>query len=482
MKEKLKKILPWLVLLLVISSLTTWYLLSRKVSDAERSSYNDKIKNAELSFNAREYSEAINQYYEATAVIPQELTAYQGIVKILLLKNRVDQAVAITRESTRALSSVDRSQLYKMIGDYYYENYDYQEAKDMYQEGLSLGVVNPDAELALGKALMNIGRIEEGRKQIEGNSYDGDSVVEANLVLSYIYALKDIEKAKSQIGSITASGKWNPYYDEFDLVLKTLDDDKKFNATKLARIYLNNNYPYLALNILKTIEGEITEYVEGMYYTGLAYLQTNQHDKAIEYFDKASILGGMEIEIFWGKARANYSKNDLEGAINNYTKAIEFGGKDAPEELVREYIDILLANKQNLKAADTIKYLLVNQEKAYIYLLGIEVNDQIGERAVVDFYNQQLGKLELTEEEQKEYLYWRVRLAIDDNNISEANVLLEQLLSYDKYNPKYYLLLGMVKMKENDIAEAKSAFEKGVEYDNSNLISEEALKLLSNLK
>ena len=40
----------------------------------------------------------------------------------------------------------------------------------------------------------------------------------------------------------------------------------------------------------------------------------------------------------------------------------------------------------------------------------------------------------------------------------------------------------MVKMKENDIAEAKSAFEKGVEYDNSNLISEEALKLLSNLK
>ena len=68
MKEKLKKILPWLVLLLVISSLTTWYLLSRKVSDAERSSYNDKIKNAELSFNAREYSEAINQYYEATGL------------------------------------------------------------------------------------------------------------------------------------------------------------------------------------------------------------------------------------------------------------------------------------------------------------------------------------------------------------------------------------------------------------------------------
>ncbi len=482
MKEKFKKILPWLILLLVISGLTTWYFLSRRITETERSNYDEKIKHAELSFNAREYSEAINKYYEATEVIPQELTAYKGIVEILLLKNRVDQAISITRESTRALSPDDRSKLYKMIGDYYYQNYDYQSAKDMYQEGLSLRVVNLDAELALAKALINIGKVDEGKKQLEKYNYEGDSAVEANLLLSYIQALTDTEKAKSQISSMTASGKWNPYYDEFDLVLKALDDDKKFNATKLARVYINNGYPYLALNILKTVEGELTQYLEGMYYTGLAYLQTNQYDKAVEYFDKASTLGGIEMEIFWGKARAKYSKNDLEAAINNYTTAIEYGGKDVSEELVKEYIDILLVNKQNLRAIDMIKYLLTNQEKAYIYLLGIDLNYQIGERAKIDFYNQQLDKLELTEEEQKEHLYWRARLAIDDSDMSSANTLLEQLLSKDRYNPKYYLLLGMVKIKEDNIAEAKSAFEKAVEYDNSNLISEETLKLLSNLK
>ncbi len=482
MKEKFKKALPWLILLLVLSGLAAWYFLSRRVTETERSNYDEKIKSAELSLNAREYSEAINKYYEATEVIPQELPAYQGIVEILLLKNRVDQALSITRESAKALSLDDRSRLYKMIGDYYFQNYDYRKAKDMYQEGLSLGVVNLDAELALGKALLNIGKIEEGRKHIEGKNYDGDSVVEANLILSYIYALKDIGKAKSQIGSITASGKWNPYYDEFDLVLKTLDDDKKYNAAKLARVYLNNGYPYLALDVLKTVEVEIAEYLEGVYYTGLAYLQTSQYDKAIEYFNKASTLGGMEMEIFWGKARANYSKNDLESAINNYTKAIEYGGQNVSEELVKEYIDILLVNKQNLRAIDMIKYLLANQEKAYIYLLGIDLNYQMGERAKIDFYNQQLEKLELTEEEQKEHLYWKARLAIDDSDIPNANALLEDLLSKDRYNPKYYLLLGMLKMKENDITEAKSAFEKGVEYDISNLVSEEALKLLSNLK
>lgn len=482
MKEKLKKILPWLVLILVLAGLVTWYILSKRVSDTQRASYNEKIKAAELNFNGREYSEAINKYYEATEIIPQELTAYRGIINVLLLKNRVDQAIAITRESTRMLSSDDRSHLYKSIGDYYYQNNDYQKAKDMYQEGLSLGVVNADASLALGKALINIDRIDEGRKEIESNKYEGENAAEANLILSYVFALTDIEKAKTQIGSITASGKWNPFYDEFDNVLKSLDDDKKFNSTKLARIYLNNEYPYLALNVLKTVEGEIAEYLEGMYYAGLAYLQASQYDKAIEYFDKASSLGGMEMQIFWGKGRASYSKNDLESAINNYAKAIEYGGKNVSEELVREYMGILLANKQNLKAADTIKFLLTSQEKAYIYLLGIEVNYQVGERAKIDFYNQQLGKLELTENEQKEYLYWRARLAIDESDISGANVLLEQLLSKDRYNPRYYLLLGMVKMKENDIVGAKSSFEKGIEYDYSNMVSDEALKLLSNLK
>jgi len=95
---------------------------------------------------------------------------------------------------------------------------------------------------------------------------------------------------------------------------------------------------------------------------------------------------------------------------------------------------------------------------------------------------EQLGKLELSEKQEKEYLYWRARLAVEDSDTSSASVLLDQLLAKDRYNPKYYLVQGMFKIKESDIEGAKSSFEKGIEYDLTNSISEEALKLLSNLK
>lgn len=211
MKEKIFKFLPWFVLILLIVAVSLYFFLGKRVTEGERSLYDEKIKQAELNFNGREYSEAINQYYEASSLIPQEFTAYKGIIDILLLKNRADEALSIVRESTRAISSNERSVLYDLIGDYYYDLADFKKAKEMYQEGLGLGVENLEAEFALGKALINIDRIDEGLKQIEKNKYEGDVAVEANLLLSYLYALTDTEKAKTQIGSITPSGKWTSF-------------------------------------------------------------------------------------------------------------------------------------------------------------------------------------------------------------------------------------------------------------------------------
>lgn len=167
MKEKIFKFLPWFVLILLIVAVSLYFFLGKRVTEGERSLYDEKIKQAELNFNGREYSEAINQYYEASSLIPQEFTAYKGIIDILLLKNRADEALSIVRESTRAISSNERSVLYDLIGDYYYDLADFKKAKEMYQEGLGLGVENLEAEFALGKALINIDRIDEGLKQIE---------------------------------------------------------------------------------------------------------------------------------------------------------------------------------------------------------------------------------------------------------------------------------------------------------------------------
>lgn len=482
MKEKFKKFLPWIILVLALVGLVLWYVFSRRVTETQQSNYDQIIKEAESNYHSKDYSVALNKYYQATEVIAQDLKAYKGIVDILLLKNRPEDAVTIIRKSTRALSSDERSRLYELVGDYYYSLLDYERAKEFYQEGLTLGVTNSSAELKLGKSLLNLGRIEDGMKQIEKQKYEGEDAVEANLLLSYIYALDDVDRAKSQIASITADGKWNPFYDEFDTVLKSFDDDKKFNTVKLSRVYINTGYPHLALSALISLESEITEYLDGIYFLGRANLEAKNYQKAVEYLDKALSLGGMESQIFWDKARAYYYQNDLDNALNCYSRSLEYIGKNATEEFVREYMDILLRNKQNLKATEVVKLVLTTTEKPYIYLLGIESNYVTGEKAKIDYYLQQLEKLDLTDIEQKEYLYWKTRVLIDANDIENAKIFVDRLVAKDKYNPKCYLLLGMIEMKESKPENAKKSYEKSLEYDLNNEVSDEVTKLLFNLK
>ena len=345
-----------------------------------------------------------------------------------------------------------------------------------------MGVTNPTLELALGKSLLNVGMLNEGRRLIEENQSTGEEEIETNLILSYIYAIEDIDKAKKQISAVTPSDVWNHFYDEFDTTLKSLDQDLKFNVVKLARVYINSGYPYLAIQVLQKDDVDISQYLEGKYFLGRAYLDAGQYDKAIAELDAALSLGGMESEIFWTKARASYAKNDLEASITNYSRAIDSAGKQIPEDLLKEYVHMLLDNKQNLKASEVIKLSLISSEEAYIYLLGLEVSSTLSETAKIEYYMNQLTKFELTEDQEKEYLYWQAKLFIEKGEVENAKVTLEKLLSLDKFNPKYHLLLSKVKIKETDVEGAKMSLEKCIECDLDNEVTEEALQLLSNLK
>lgn len=481
-KYNIKKILPWIILILILGGLIIWYVLSRRVTEVQRQDYDSKIREAQVSLNAKEYTTAINHFYKATEIIPQRLEAYSGIVDILLMKNRAEDTVSIVRESTRPLSSNDRSYLYQSLGEYFLTAKDYDRARQMYQEGLGLGIKNVNAELALGRVFLKLGRVDDAKQQVSLSGYNEDNASEANLLLSYILGTEDIKKAREQIGKISPTSKWAPFCDEYDKVLQTLDEDKKFNATKLSRVYINNGYPYLAIAVLEPLSADMASYLDGMYYMGRAYLDAKEYGKAIEAFDKALTIGGMEKEVFWGKARAYYGQNDLQAAMDNYSRALGYAGKDVSEEQLTEYVDVLLKNKQDLKAVEVVRDALINVEKPFVYLLGIKSNYLTGEKAKVDYYLQQLDKMDLTDVEKKESLYWKARLALDSNNTETAKIHLDSLGGIDKYYPQYHLLLGVVKMKEQDATGAKASLERSIEYDLNNEITEEATKLLSNLK
>ncbi len=498
MKNNIKKYIPWIILFLLVVSLGTWYYLSRRVSAEQLSQYESKIEEALDYEESRDFSMAMKRYYEAAEIVPKKVEAYDGIISVLIKKEKLDEAEEVIKESAKPLSNNDRSHLYKKIGDEYYAKKLFDKAYEMYDAGSFLGVNNPGLELMLGKTYLNQGKVSDARAQFSKSGYAGRDLEEANLLLAYIDAIDNTDKAKSTLNSISNSDEMEIYYEEFRKTLDDLDDDKKFNAAKLARVYINNGYPYLAILILEPLKEEISEYLEGLYFLGRAYYDYGDYSKSIEVLDSALTLGGMEGEIFWVKGRAYMLTNNLESAINSYDSAIGYYSGEKSSALVEEYFHLLVENNQLLKAEELVKSLLIAfPDEVYLNLLAVELNYILDEDAKVEFYLNYLEELreEVTfvRNDEKDFLRWRITTLIDsyernieDDSVGEEMVDIEkymdELFELDRYSPYYGYFLARVQIIEGEEEMAIQSLEQAIEYDLDYSVTEQSLKLLSSLR
>jgi len=481
MKGKLKKLIPWFILAIIFLGTGIWYLLSGRVTQEQITTYQQIISEADSQYEAREYSTAINRYYDATDVIPSRIEAYEGIVNILLLKNRTADAVEIVEKSAKKISNYDKSVLYLKIGNKYYEDTLYDQALSVYLDGLGIGMTNPELELSIAKAYVKKGKLNDASTYLNKTIYTGDTLSEASLLRAYILAITNVQDAKTLLNSITPSDTWKAFYEEFSLVLESMTEDSKFNATKLSRVYINNGYPVLAINLLEPLSDGIVEYLEGVYFLGRAYLDYGRYDEAIVQFDRALSLGGMEEDILWGKARAYWLKDDLENSFDSYSKAISYGGENVSSELVSEYLDLLLENSQTLRADEVVKKLMNYIPTPYIRIYGVKVNKALNDPKKVDYYLGLLAKMKLNEEEKGEYMYLNASNLLVKGKTDSVAQILEELVRLDRFNPKYYFVSGQLEYTLGNKDDAKEMFKKAIEYDTDNLISKEANQMLSQI-
>ena len=462
MNPKLKKIIPWALLVLVAGALITWILLSRRVTQEELDAYTQKMEEATLQIEAKEYSTAINILYEAIDIVPEEVEAYQEVVGILLAKNRIDDATEIVEKSAKKVSANDQAILYDLLGDFYYSVGDYTQAKNMYQECVGIGISYPEGELSFAKNYIQQGNLDEAKSLLINSGYTEDLKSEADLLLVYIQATENIETAKNTLQSITPTEKWQVYYEEMEEVLGGLDDDSKFNAAKLARVYINNGYPYLAITVLEPLESQISEYLEGLYFLGRGYYDNGQYQKSIDTLDKAITLGGLETEILWTQARAYMKLNDLNSSMEKYDSAVLYAGESVTQELVDEYTSILFHNNQGLKAEEVLKNVNNYTEEAWVSILLIEDYYLLEDFDKTSYYLKALEEEDLTDEDSKVYLYWKVTMELENDETSELEKDLSELLALDKYNPKYYYLLARRDFTAGESDLAKSNLEKSL--------------------
>ena len=485
MKKNIKKYIPWIVLLLIIISLSTAYLLSRRVTQEQLLAYESRITEAEKYLEAKQYSMSVSKFQEASEIIPRRVDAYEGIISILLLKNRVEDSEQVVRKSATALGSYDRSLLYKMIGDKYYEQGQYQKASEMYENGLTLGVRNTALELKYGKVMLKKGEISEAKKYLQRSGFTHEEQVEANLILSYIYSTEDISKSKKFIKMIEPTSSFGIYYEEIKEILNDLDDDKKFNASKLSRVYINQGYPFLAITILEPLNEEITEYLEGMYFLGRAYTEFGDYSEAIEILNSVSTLGGMETEIFWLRARSYYMQKDLENTVRDYDNAIGYMGENVQEELVEEYLNVLLEINQKLKAEEVVRNLAFNfSENAFVNMMAVKVNYKLEQNTKVDYYLRELEALELDKGIRKEYLEYKLLYLFDQDSFDmrEVEKYMEELFEIDRFNPYYYYFLANVQKEKGEVELAGQSLERSIEYDVNYEITKRSKEILSSLR
>jgi tetratricopeptide (TPR) repeat protein len=200
MKTAFKKFIPWIVLVLLVGGLVAWYVISNRVSEDENARYDTKISEAQKWYDGKEYSTAMTTYYQAAELIPSRVEAFQGIIQILLDKNKMDEALSILDGSAQKLSLYDQSTLYAILCERYLDDGDDTKALETCEKGQGLGEVNQNLEIALGKAYLRNGDVGSASEILIKDIYDGDNLSEATLLLSYIQSLSDTATAKATLG------------------------------------------------------------------------------------------------------------------------------------------------------------------------------------------------------------------------------------------------------------------------------------------
>jgi tetratricopeptide (TPR) repeat protein len=482
MKKKIIIITSIVAVLLLIVGGIFAYLNFKPPSPEELSKYDNLIENGDALLEVRDYSEAVNTYNDAIKVIPKDVRAYSKIVDIYILKNDLQNALEIAQKAQNIVSSSDASLIYVKIANQYFDQRDFGNAKTTYEMAASLAE-NPYVYLGLAKSYVYDSKFDLA-KEILQKEYDNQTQDEAHLLYAYLLGLEDRDNAKKYVQDLNISddNEEKLYFEQYLSALNSLDDDVLYNLTKLSRVYVNNGYPTLAIALLETESEQISQYVDGLYFLGKAYLDSKDYIKATEYLLKSTGLLGYEVNKYWMLGRSYYYQNDLVNSMKYYDMAAGYAGEDISRDLVEEYLSILVDSKQTQKSEEVFSDIVRNVDQEWLYLLGLELFYNANVDAKFDFYLDKLADMSMDDNQKKEYLFWKIRASLDESKTEGVQQDLDVLYELDKFNPKYYWAKGLFDQAVSDNQAAKESFELALEYDIEGKVTEEVKDLLAQIE
>jgi tetratricopeptide (TPR) repeat protein len=450
------------------------------VSEEKISKYEQIVESADMLLEAREYSSAMEKLNEAALLIPSRVDAYERIIDVFILKNRLDDAKKLVDESANRLNSEDRGLLYTSIGDAYYESRDFKKALSSYELAKGIFETNETTQLGIAKVYVQQSNFDGAQSILKGKFSDKLDV-EAKIIYSYLLSTTNPSKAKELLNSIEPTDEWVDDYEEWIAILDSLTDDELFNSAKLSRVYINAGYPTLAVSLLEPKKKEMVEYVDGMYLLGKAYYEMGKYSESIKLLSDVTAISDLNQYIYWTIARSYFLTDDINSAFSFYESAISYGGDNANEKLYQEFLDLLNDNNQTTRAGEVLRKAdkIFNKPWVDLYYLKLSYFTKQNEKVV--YYTDKIEIEELEGNYKREYLYWKSRIAIENNRLDDAKRALDIFWDIDKFDCRYNLLMAQLSFQEGNIEDARIYSKKAIEYDTQRLVTDEAQKLLARI-
>jgi tetratricopeptide (TPR) repeat protein len=474
MKKIYKTVL--MILVVAISGIT---LSGCSVSDEKLSEYNQLVSDADILISTRDYTSAMEKLSQALEIVPSKIDSVERMVNIFVTKNRLDDALALIEESATKLNSEDKGKLYILVGKEAYNIGDISTSS--YSFKLAEEVSN-SKEILLWQAKISLqkGEIEKAKSLLDSN-FEGDDYIESQLLLSYIQALNDGEKALSLIEDIEPGEQWRNAYSKWESILESLTEDSLFNGAKLAKQYIDVGYPYLAVSILEPLQDQMGEYTDGQYLLGKAYYEMAEYEKSKDILEESVSISDYTPYIYWILARDYYMLNNEKESFSYYDSAIANLGDEEVKELYLEYINLLLESNQTEKALEVMRVADRVSDESWVALTYLEIYQLREDEGKVEYYIENIKYDDLEDEEKREYLYSKGLYLLSNSDFDELTKLLDIFWELDEYDPRYNLLLAKLNFEEGNLDETRIYSKKAIEYDLDRLVTDEAQKLLAQI-
>ena len=374
------------------------------------------------------------------------------------------------------LASKFKYNLYLHLGNYYYDESNYDKAFEYYKKALELSPKNADIYNNIGSVKSLNGNYEESIPYIEKaiDLSPNNPMYYNNIAFSYfmIGEYLTAEKYYESAGEIKKDEYDSKYYIFTKLALNK-DDEAQNILIKYIEQLTKNKYTYNEIldnfgNTIKYLieKNKLNECIKFceiaqksgfvLYnYIGDYYYEKLDYNKAVEYCTK-QLEYEQKAYLYSNRAYAKGCIKDFNGAIEDFNKAIEL----EPNEH-RHYIDLASAYFRNgnydlaEKTFEKVKSMNIDIYENIYCIIKLMLNkEDEAENIFKKFINDYKPK-NGTQNTIKEELYSTIDYIFNNNNILEIDKFCELAL---KFGFVLYNYVG------NSFYIEKSNYEKAIEY------------------